>query len=109
MSTITVISSVNLAAPEGGAPLPANVPAQVDGDDSFIRGLLEAGMITQVDGPAEVWDPEHPAQGQVQPTGVVHTMTPVSADAGDAMAAPVGEPDTGGEQTSEQAPTEEWT
>lgn len=83
MSSITVVSNVNLASPEGGPPLPFGVPVDVDDTDDFIRNLLDSGMLTRVGDPgnAQAWGE---GTDQIDPTGTVHTLTPqpVSGDAG---------------------------
>jgi hypothetical protein len=42
------VSTINLAHPAGGPPLPAGVPVIVDESDDYIKGQVDAGYLVPV-------------------------------------------------------------
>lgn len=65
MALQEVVSTVNLAHPGGGPPLPAYQPVLADTDDPFVSGHMDAGYIVPVTKQArgaatQTWD-EHAA------------------------------------------------
>jgi hypothetical protein len=60
---VDVVSTVNLAHPNGGPPLPAGTPVSVDENDEFIKGHIDGGYLIPVKaarGERPTWDENAP-------------------------------------------------
>lgn len=103
----TVISSITLAAPGGGTPLPAGEPVDVDETDPFIQSLIDAGTLQVVDsGNAQQWNPEA-AQGPPI-TGDAPTEIAAAGPAATPTGTAPDSPDVHSAELASERPSESW-
>jgi hypothetical protein len=77
------VSTVTLAHPNGGPPLPYGTPVQVDEGDSFTKAHLDAGMLVPVhtDRPTQVWDEHAEAISTGAASDLGGVVSPLAQDA----------------------------